>query len=186
MGTGIAPYFAMGITVALFALSQWLVVRTSRRAAKVALVQSVLEALASVARTHARPAIARLWTKPEIEYALLVPQLLVGLPEKDRILAVWVNGRVQDMLAATTQGEVVRIASDISGKLADWQLGTRPRIWFTLQVADHQPQPVRSGLRATATAAEATGGVALIVAACALTVKALDWFLRGVTSRLSR
>lgn len=178
----IVAFVSVVVTVLLFTLSQSFLVRTSRRAAKAALVQSVLDALGQVARTHARPAIARMWTKPEIEYALLVPQLLVGLAKRDRVLALWTHGRVQDMLAAATQSEVVRIASDISGKLADWQLGERDRMWFAQEVKDHTPKPPRTTIRSTATALEATGEVALMVGTAAAAVGVMAGLAQRIRS----
>lgn len=155
------------VTVALFFVAQLLVVRSARQSARAAMVNDVLSALEHVARTHSRPVVVRMWTKPELEYALLVPRLLVGLRRKDRIIAVWAQTRVNAMLAAKTQSDVVVIASDLSGKISEWHLQQRRRAWFAQEVQDHHPAASRTTRRAFHTATQA---VLLLLLACVCAV----------------
>lgn len=155
------------VTVMLFAITQGVLVRSARQAARTSMIDTVLTALERVARTHSRPVVVRLWTRPEVEYALLVPRLLVGLRRRERVIAVWAQTRVNAMLAAETQGEVVVIASDLSGKLSEWYLGQRSRGWFDQEVKGHQPRKNRTARREFNTAAHA---VLLVLLACACAV----------------
>jgi len=155
------------VTVVLFAITQVMLVRSARQAARASMVDNVLTALERVARTHSRPVVVRLWIKPEIEYALLVPRLLVGLRRRERVIAVWAQTRVNAMLAAKTQGEVVVIASDLSGKISEWYLGQRSRGWFEHEVKDHRPKKNRTARREFNTSAHA---VLLVLLACACAV----------------
>lgn len=43
------------------------------------------------------------------------------------VIAVWAQTRINAMLAAKTQGEVVVIASDLSGEISEWHHGQRSR-----------------------------------------------------------
>lgn len=163
MSTSSVALVSVVVTVTLFCASQVLLLRTARRSARTALVSDVLTALEQVARTHARPVFVRIWTKPELEYALLVPRLLVGLRQKDRIIAVWARTRVDAMLAAKTQADVVVIASDLSGKISEWHLGQRQRAWFAQEVDDYRPLRNRTTRRTFHTSAQATGLVVLTI-----------------------
>jgi len=155
------------VTVGLFVITQVMLVRSAHRAARASMVENVLTALERVARMHSRPVFVRFWTKPEIEYALLIPRLLVGLRRRDRMIAVWAQTRVNAMLAAKTQGEVVVIASDLSGKISEWYLGQRSRGWFEQEVKDHQPKKNRTARRQFNTSAHA---VLLVLLACGCAV----------------
>lgn len=155
MSSTIVAFLSMVVTVVLFSVTQLLLLRSARQAARASAVDAVLSALERVARTHSRPVVVRLWTKPELEYALLIPRLLVGLRPKERIVAVWAQARVQAMAAASTQGEVLLIASDLSGKVAEWYLGQRDAAWFRQEVKDHQPMRSRITRRAFNTSTQA-------------------------------
>lgn len=155
------------VTVLLFACTQVLVVRSTRQAARASMIDDVLIALERVARTHSRPAVVRVWSRPEMEYALLVPRLLIGMRRKERAIAMWAQTRVNAMLAAKTQGEVVLIASDLSGKISEWYLGQRHRAWFEREVADHQTMKNRTTRRAFNTSINA---VLLVLVTCASAV----------------
>jgi hypothetical protein len=156
------------VTVALFSAAQLLVVRSARQTARAAMINDVFTALEHAARVQARPVVVRLWSRPELEYALLVPRLLVGLPRKERIVAVWAQTQVNTMLAAKTQGEVITIAADLSGKIAEWHLGQRHRAWFAQEVRDHHPMKNRAARRSFHTSAQAVGVIALATVCAAL------------------
>lgn len=153
------------VTVALFTITQLLLVRSARQAARTSMINDVLTALEHVARTHSRPVIVRIWTKPELEYALLIPRLHVGLRPRERVIAAWAQTRVNAMLAARTQDEVVAIASDLSGKISEWHLGQRHRAWFQQEVKDYQPAKNRTTKRAFNTAVQAVV-LALLASVC--------------------
>ncbi len=67
------------------------------------------------------PTVARLWHKPELDYALLVPRLLVGLPKRDRAIATWLATQVNLMNAASTQNQVFKVGLEASSRIANWR-----------------------------------------------------------------
>lgn len=168
MSATVVALCSVVVTVALFAMTQLLLMRSARQDARASAVDAALTALERVARTHSRPVVVRLWTKPELEYALLVPRLLVGLRPKERIVAVWARTRVQAMAAAKTQGEVVLIASDLSAMVSEWYLGQRDAAWFRQEVKDHQPSRSRATRRAFNTSTQVVALVLLAAVSAVL------------------
>jgi hypothetical protein len=62
-----AALISIVVTVALFALTQYLTLRQRRSEARGAAVAATLDALDRAARRNTWPTVARLWHKPEVE-----------------------------------------------------------------------------------------------------------------------
>lgn len=107
----------------------------------------VLDALDRTTRRRTWPTVARLRHKPELDYALLVTRLLVGLPKRDRLLATWLSTQANLMNAASTQGQVLKIALEASSRIANWLIGEIPTSWVEQAVQAHSPRKPRGSRR---------------------------------------
>jgi hypothetical protein len=143
-----AALISISVTVVLFAVTQILSIRQRKTEARSASVTRVLDALDRVARRHTWPVVAKKWLKPEVDYALLVPRLFVGLPKRDRVIGVWLATQVNLMAAAPTQTAVFKIAADASSQIANWHIRQVPRTWFQDEVDRHEAKTPRPLLRA--------------------------------------
>jgi len=144
---GFAAPISVVVTLGLFAYAQVATLRSSRKRARDAAISEVLAALERLTRRRTWPSVARIWHKPEIDYALLVPRLLVGLHPRDRIVATWLTTQVNLMNAATSQGAVFQLALNASTTIANWHIGTVHRSWFETEVAAHRPRLPRGTVR---------------------------------------
>jgi len=157
----LAALLSIVVTVGLFAYTQVSTIRASRSHAREAAVLEVLNALDRITRRRTWPTVARLWHKPELDYALLVPRLLVGLPKHDRAIATWLSTQVNLMNAAPTQGQVFKIALEASSRIASWHTGGVPTAWFEEAVRAHSPRKARGSLRVFVTSIGAAAGLVL-------------------------
>lgn len=165
-----AALISITVTVVLFAVTQILTIRQHKKEARSASVTRVLDALDRVARRHAWPVVAKKWLKPELDYALLVPRLLVGLPKRDRVVGVWLATQVNLMTAAPTQTAVFKLAADASSQIANWQIRQVPRKWFQDEVDKHEPKAPRPLLRAFMLEVQGTVAVIFVAGVAALVV----------------
>ena len=67
------------------------------RARRRDLVSRVLQLAERVARSSTIPSIARVWFRPELEFALLLPRLYYELDPNERVIAEWVATQVRKL-----------------------------------------------------------------------------------------
>jgi hypothetical protein len=155
----LAALISIVVTVGLFTYTQVTTMRAGRSQAREAAVLEVLDALDRITRRRTWPTVARLWHKPELDYALLVPRLLVGLPKRDRAIATWLATQVNLMNAASTQNQVFKVALEASSRIANWHIGEVPTSWFESAVRAHSPRKPRGNLRVLMTSIAAAAGL---------------------------
>jgi len=86
------------LSVVLFGLDRAFRVRAEKREVRRQLMVRVLDTLELATRSLVRPAFVQAWTNSDVEYAMLLPRLLLlDLGKRDRSIASWVHRRVQMM-----------------------------------------------------------------------------------------
>lgn len=128
MNTALAIGFAtttatLLVTVMLFAVDRALIRRAERAERRRQLVERVLDTFDGSTRAVTRPAFGKAWTNPEIEYALLMPRLLLDLGPKDRVLAPWMQPQVQLMHLVVSRKEKTLLRAKVVDALLQWHLG---------------------------------------------------------------
>lgn len=143
------------VTVLLFTIDAARRERSARREARRLLVSDVLSAMDRAARELRKPAIFRPWSRPETEFVLLAPRLLLNLQPKELPVGYWATSQTQRMIAATSDKSAFKEGIGIATKLTEWHQGLRPLDWFVQElaaqpvVAAHAPS-LRAQLRRTA------------------------------------
>ncbi len=130
------------ITVILFAVDRILSRRDQRQEVRRQLMTRVLDTFELSTRSLVRPALVQLWTNSDLEYALLLPRLLLDLGDKDRVIAAWVQRQVQVMQLEPSKRKALAIRTSVGEKLLRWHHGELPRTWFEAEV---QRDPARQG-----------------------------------------
>jgi hypothetical protein len=118
------------VTVILFAIDRVSLRRREVREARRQLVARVLDALDLSARALARPAFTHMWTNPDVEYALVIPRLLLELDRKDRVVASWLQRQTQLMLREPSKRKALAIRAEAAGRFVEWHQGERRLSWF--------------------------------------------------------
>lgn len=127
------------VSVGLFALDRTLKIRADRREVRRQLMVRVLDTLELATRSLVRPAFVQAWTNSDVEYALLLPRLLLDLGRRDRAIAAWVHSRVQLMQLQASPKSALAIRADVAGKLLEWQQGELNLAWFEGQLGLDPP-----------------------------------------------
>jgi len=129
------------VTVVLFGVERIASMLSARNQARRDLVARVINVFETAARTSIRPALARAWTNPEVEYALLLPRLLLELRKRDRVIALWVQRQVQLMQLEPRKRERIKIQAKVAEKLVLWHHGEASTSWFALEIRKDPPVP---------------------------------------------
>ncbi|MCC6856077.1 MAG: hypothetical protein IT189_08460 [Microbacteriaceae bacterium] len=132
------------VAVVLFFMESRRRAKEARQASRRDAIRLALDAMDGVTRRAQRLVILRLWTQPELEFALVVPRLLVSLEPQEIAVAKWALRQVSLMGAARSDQEVVRIGVAMTLTLTEWESGLKPTAWFGKEVENGRG-PQRSG-----------------------------------------
>ncbi|MGJ8721080.1 MAG: hypothetical protein ACSHW9_04475 [Salinibacterium amurskyense] len=127
------------LSILLFSADLVYRVYVRRREASREMVARVLDTLDEAARLLIRPPVARLWSNSEVEYALLLPRLLLDLGPKNQVIAVWVHRQIQLMMLEPSGKKALRVKARVAEKLIQWQQRTLKREWFEHEVGEDAP-----------------------------------------------
>lgn len=121
-------------TVVLFFVQALLQSRQARRGARASMVAEVIGTMERTARPFTRPALLRPWTRPEIEFVLAIPRLMLNLERADAVVGQWAMTQTQVMSAAVSDREAMQIGIMVAVRLTEWHQGERDRDWFAGEV----------------------------------------------------
>jgi hypothetical protein len=121
-------------TVGLFVADRILTRREGRREVRRQLMVRVLDAFDSSTRGLIRPAFVQAWTNDNLEYALLAPRLLLDLNGRERVIALWLQTQVQQMMLAVSRAERLRIRATVAERMIAWHVGEIRTSWFGREV----------------------------------------------------
>lgn len=127
------------LTGVLFTLDRYFRARAERRELRRKLMVRVLDTLELATRSLVRPAFVQAWTNSDVEYAMLLPRLLLDLGKRDRVIAVWVLRQVQLMQLEPAHKKALAIRAEVTSKLLLWHLGELKTSWFDREVARDRP-----------------------------------------------
>jgi hypothetical protein len=127
------------VSVVLFTVDRSLKIRADRREVRRQLMVRVLDTLELATRSLVRPAFVQAWTNSDVEYAMLLPRLLLDLGKRDRAIAAWVHRRVQLMQLEPSRKAALVIRADVAVKLLQWQQGELKLAWFQSQLNLDRP-----------------------------------------------
>ena len=127
------------LSVVLFTLDRVLKIRADRREVRRQLMVRVLDTLELATRSLVRPAFFQAWINSDVEYAMLLPRLLLDLGKRDRAIAAWVHRRVQVMQLQPSPKAALVIRADVAGRLLQWQQGELRLAWFERQLKTDRP-----------------------------------------------
>jgi len=140
MDTAIAIGFAttgatLLVTVGLFAWDRIMRRREGRREVRRQLMLRVLNAFDSSTRGLIRPAFEQAWTNDNLEYALLAPRVLLDLNGRERVIALWLQTQVQQMMLAVSKYERLSIRATVAERMIAWHVGEIKTSWFGREVS---------------------------------------------------
>jgi hypothetical protein len=127
------------LTVILFGLDRYLRRRASQQEVRRQLMMRVLDTFELATRSLVRPAFVQAWTNVDVEYAMLLPRLLLDLGKRDRVIAVWLQKQVQLMQLEPSHRRALAIRGDVAVKLLQWQQLDLERSWFENEVRASPP-----------------------------------------------
>jgi len=127
------------VAVVLFFMESRRRAKEARQASRREAIRLALDAMDGVARRAQRLVILRLWTQPELEFALVVPRLLHSLERNEIAVAKWALGQVSLMGAARSDQEVVRIGVAMTLTLTEWESGLKSTAWFVREIENTRP-----------------------------------------------
>lgn len=70
-----------------------------------------------------RPALLRPWTRPEIEFVLAIPQLMLNLERAYAVVGQWAMTQTQVMSAAVSDREAMQTGIMVAVRLTEWHQG---------------------------------------------------------------
>ena len=127
------------VTIILFGIEGFRRLRSDRLAARRDVVSRVLDVVDSATQRLSKPQWARLWGSAELDFALVLPRLLLELDKKDRPVAEWALREMQKMQLASTEKGSLRIGIAIGTTLIGWHHGEVERKWFAEQIRMEPP-----------------------------------------------
>ena len=127
------------VTIILFGIEGFRRFRSERLAARRDVVSRVLDVVSSATQRLAKPQWARMWGSAELDFALVLPRLLLELDKKDRPVAEWAWREMQRMQLASTEKESLRIGITIGTTLIGWHHGEVELKWFAEQIRTEPP-----------------------------------------------
>lgn len=127
------------VAVVLFFMESRRRAKEARQASRREAIRLALDAMDGVARRAQRLVILRLWTQPELEFALVVPRLLHSLERNEIAVAKWALRQVSLMGAARSDQDVVRIGVAMTLTLTEWESGLKSTAWFVREVENARP-----------------------------------------------